>query len=112
MEFDDKLIEGLPNDNMVEKIRMNCNRFTRADFMHAHSLKELYLNHNKIVHLHIGRNYPSLGKLSLIGNQLEILDFTKLDLPCLEILDLCKLTDYQRREQQNKRDYHKEESHK
>jgi Leucine-rich repeat (LRR) protein len=109
MGFDDKLIEGLPNDNMVEKIRMNWNHFTTTDFMHAHSLKELYLNHNKIAYLHIGRNYPSLAKLSLIGNELEILDFNKLDLPCLEILDLCTLTHYKRREQQNKRDYYKEE---
>jgi Leucine-rich repeat (LRR) protein len=73
---------------------MSWNHFTRADFMYSSSLKELYLNHNKIAHLNIGKNYPSLRILSIIGNELEILDFTKLDLPCLEILHTCMVTNY------------------
>jgi Leucine-rich repeat (LRR) protein len=68
--FDDKIMEGLPNDNTVQKINMNSNNFTRADFISSKSLKSLYLNYNKINNLLIRNNYPSLTKLSMIDNQL------------------------------------------
>jgi Leucine-rich repeat (LRR) protein len=81
-------MKGLPRDNNVQKIKMNWNNFTRADFISSKSLKELWLNHNKIRSLQINSSYPSLTRLMLIDNQLEVLDFTMLNLPCLDILQL------------------------
>jgi Leucine-rich repeat (LRR) protein len=83
-------MEGLfrGNDNALLQIRMGYNKFTRADFMWSPSLKELDLRHNQIKELCILNNYPSLVKLVLIGNQLETLDFNKLQLPVLELLNI------------------------
>lgn len=81
-------MEGLPNDNMVQIIRLSHNNFEKADFLRSKSLKELYLNHNLIKELEIKGNYPSLQKLDLVGNQIARLDFSKLLLPSLSTLDL------------------------
>jgi Leucine-rich repeat (LRR) protein len=86
--FDDEVMKGLPRDNNVQKIKMNWNNFTRADFISSKSLIELELCHNKIRSLQINSSYPSLTRLVLIDNQLEVLDFTMLNLPSLDILDL------------------------
>jgi Leucine-rich repeat (LRR) protein len=86
--FDDEVMKGLPRDNIVQNIKMNWNNFTRADFISSKSLIELELCHNKIRSLQINSSYPSLTRLVLIDNQLEVLDFTMLNLPSLDILDL------------------------
>jgi Leucine-rich repeat (LRR) protein len=67
---------------------MNYNKFTRVDVLRSRSLKKLYLNNNCIKQLKISNNYPALVELSLINNLLEVLDFTALELPHLETLDV------------------------
>jgi Leucine-rich repeat (LRR) protein len=67
---------------------MSFNKFTRVDVLRSRSLKKLYLNNNCIKKLKVGSNYPALVELSLINNLLEVLDFTALELPHLETLDV------------------------
>jgi len=40
--------------------------------------------------LEVNGNYPSLKRLTLVANSISVLDFGKLALPSLEVLDLRK----------------------
>lgn len=86
--FDDALLEGLREDNVVEIMKVSGNNFTRINLFRSRSLERLFINHNKIESLAADGNYPALLELSLIGNGLEVIDFTVLALPKLEILNL------------------------
>ena len=86
--FDDALLNGLQEDDVVERIKMNGNRFTKINLFRSKSLERLFLNHNQIRMMDVDNNYPSLLELSLIHNELETLDFSVLGLPKLVILNV------------------------
>lgn len=86
--FDDALLEGLREDDVVETMKMNGNNFTKINLFKSRSLQTLQLNHNRIQQALVDGNYPSLLELSLISNGLKVLDFSALVLPKLEILNV------------------------
>lgn len=79
----------MPDDNLVESIRMNFNLFTRLDIIRSRTLQRLYLNHNKIQKpVATEANYQSLVELSIANNGIQVLDLTVLELPKLAVLDV------------------------
>jgi Leucine-rich repeat (LRR) protein len=104
--YDEESFRDVPENNKLEWLYLDRGLFKRLDFFRSTSLTNLHIPLCQITDITLNGNYPELTQLDLMKNtvkkfdglnscrklrklgldmnEIEVLDLTVLDLPCLE----------------------------